>query len=107
MDPDILSAENYYNGAFNGSNSIEDQSNNNQWLGGLLANRAVNRKSAKKSGSTATNNRQPPKKENSKSTSADDSTGVRQRGRPRLDTRDQTAAEVTITPNTQMIKLES
>lgn len=90
MDPDILSAEKYYDGAFDGRNSIDSPSNN-QWLGGLLASRNVNRRSAKKSSS---NTRQPSKKENSKSTSADESIGVRQRGRPRLDTRDQTAAEV-------------
>lgn len=90
----MLSAENYYNEVFAASAPHGEQAGRNQWLGGLLANRAPHRNSAragmpgnKKAGGAA-------KKEKSQSASPDGSNGARQRGRPRLDTRDQTAAEV-------------
>lgn len=92
MDPDVLSAENYYNEVFAASSPNGELEGRNQWLGGLLANRAPTKNSArgglpgiKKAGGAA---------KKSQSASPDGSIGARQRGRPRLDTRDQTAAEV-------------
>jgi hypothetical protein len=94
MDPNLLSAENYYNDLLEASSSREDQEGQSQWLGGLLANRASNSKSAKKSAPYSTKARRTSKKEASQSTSHDESNGTRQRGRPRLDPQDQNAAEV-------------
>lgn len=96
MDSDILSAENYYDGVFGGRASIEGQGNDSQWLGGLLANRTITQSPVKKNGLDGMRTRQPSRKDSTKSTGADDSSGVRQRGRPRLDTRDHTAAEVCL-----------
>lgn len=94
MDPDLLSAENYYNEVFAASSPAEEEEARNQWLGGLLADRAPTRNpgrggmpGTKKAGGAT-------KKEASQNRSPDGSNGARQRGRPRLDTQDQTAAEV-------------
>lgn len=97
MDPNLLSAENYYNSLLEASSSKADQENQedrSQWLGGLLANRSSNSKSVGKSASVSTKARRTSKEEALQSTSPDGSNGIRQRGRPRLDTRDQNAAEV-------------
>ena len=94
MDPDVLSAENYYNEALAASSPNGEHESRNQWLGGLLANRAPHKSSAR--GGLPGNKRAggAAKKEKSQSASPDGSNGARQRGRPRLDTQDQTAAEV-------------
>ena len=92
MDPDVLSAENYYNEVFAASGPNGELEGRNQWLGGLLANRAPNRNSAKDGISGSKKAGGASKK--SHSASPDGSNGARQRGRPRLDTQDQTAAEV-------------
>ena len=89
MDLDLLSAENYQEGLYphnispvNGSGSIE-------LYGGLLATSPIE-----------INPRSPPtamrSQRSKKDASSADESGNRQRGRPRLDTRDQTAAEVIV-----------
>lgn len=85
MDLAILSAENYYDGAFSEGKSMENNDASDQWLGGLLAHRIANPIPSKK---------KQQKNENPNTSGANESTGMRQRGRPRLNTRDQTAAEV-------------
>ena len=76
----------------------EERKSPRQWLGGLLANRSVGRNSAKKGqpGNRKAGRAPPKERPQSNSTSPDESTGARQRGRPRLDPRDETAAEVPI-----------
>ena len=86
MDIELLSAEKYKEGGYPQVNTAEAE--NNVQFGGLLASNE---------GSPATMpTRRTSKKETSKSTSADEAVSTRQRGRPRLDTRDQTAAEVSL-----------
>lgn len=92
MDPDVLSAQNYYNEVFAASSPNGELEGRNQWLGGLLANRAPNRNSAK--GGMPGSKKAGGAAKKSQSASPDGSNGARPRGRPRLDTRDQTAAEV-------------
>jgi len=92
MDLHLLSAERYQEGIYphrspraRGSGSIE-------LYGGLLA---MSPNEIEPTSPPMNMKPRRSKKETSKSTSADES-GTRQRGRPRLDTRDQTAAEVLV-----------
>lgn len=96
MDLNLLSADSYYDGALNEANrQPEDRNGSDQWTGGVLSTSSQPRKLTKQKELPAnTKARQQPKRENSKTANTDESNGARQRGRPRLDTRDQTAAEV-------------
>ena len=96
MELNLLSTGPYYDGTLIEPNPpTDDQNGGNQWTGALVSNSPQSRKSAKQRELPAnTKARQPLKRENSKAANVDESTGARQRGRPRLDTRDQTAAEV-------------
>lgn len=96
MELNLLSSGPYYDGPLIEPNpQTDDQNGGNQWTGALVSNTPQTRKSTKQRELPAnTRARQPLKRENSKATNVDESIGVRQRGRPRLDTRDQTAAEV-------------
>lgn len=92
MDPDVLSAENYYHEVFAASSANGELEGRNQWLGGLLANRAPHGNPAR--GGTPGNKKAGGAAKKPQRASPDGSNGARQRGRPRLDPRDQTAAEV-------------
>lgn len=95
MDLNLLSAETYYDGALNEENPQSEHHNgSNQWTGGLAPNGTQSRKSKQREVPANANTRQAAKRESSKTTNVDESNEARQRGRPRLDTRDQTAAEV-------------
>ncbi len=97
MDLDLLSVENYYEGTFDGAESLAPQYESSELLGALLApNRPRTRKSTKQKNSPANGRtRHSPSKEIlKKNMSPDEEHGARHRGRPRLDTRDETAAEV-------------
>lgn len=90
MDIDVLSAENYQEGVYPRRRSRDHDSGSIELYGGFLAT-SPNEKDSGNPPTTTKNRRS--KKEIS--ASADES-GTRQRGRPRLDTRDQTAAEVHV-----------
>lgn len=96
MDLNLLSAESYYDDAVIEANTqTEHQNGSSQWTEGLGSNSTQPRKLAKQTELLAnTRARQPSKRDSSKTANVDEPNGVRQRGRPRLDTRDQTAAEV-------------
>lgn len=94
MDLNLLSAETYDDGALNGANpQTEDHNGSKQWTGALGSNSTQARKLKQKELPANTRAR-PPSKRESSTINVDESHGARQRGRPRLDTRDQTAAEV-------------
>ena len=95
MDLNLLSTEPYYDGALIDPNPPTDHQNGgNQWTGAPASNSPQTRKSTKQRELPANKARPPLKRENSRAVNVDESTAARQRGRPRLDTRDQTAAEV-------------
>lgn len=96
MDLSLLSAETYYDGALDVSNlPTELHHGGNQPARPLQSSSSQPRKLTKQRESPPNMKaRQPFKRESSKTANVDDSSGARQRGRPRLDTRDQTAAEV-------------
>ena len=91
MDLDLLSAENYQEAPYNQSFSEQHESGSIQMYGGLLASTTHETKVPRSSTSMTT--RRSSKKGIPKGVSADE-TATRQRGRPRLDNRDQTASEV-------------
>ena len=91
MDLDVLSAENYQEVSFDRGSSEQLDSGNTQLYGGNLASSTIETKALKPYTSMKT--RRPSKKNAFQGVSTDDS-ATRQRGRPRLDNRDQTAAEV-------------
>lgn len=90
MGLDVLSAENYQEGVYPQRSSRARGSGSVELYGGFLA---PSPSQVEPTSPPTTMKTSRPKKE--KSVSADES-GTRQRGRPRLDTRDQTAAEVLI-----------
>lgn len=96
MDLNLLSAESYYDDSVTEPNAqTEHQNGSSQWTEGLGSNSTQPRKLTKQRELPANPRaRQPSKRESSKTANVDESNGVRQRGRPRLDTRDQNAAEV-------------
>lgn len=93
MDPNLLSAENYYKGVFEGENSVESRNDDSPWLGSLLANRAAFQTKERKNDPANTRTR-ANKKKTSKAKDAEETSTTRQRGRPRLNTQDATTAEV-------------
>lgn len=95
MDLDLLSAENYYEGTFDGSDVLGPEGQGNQWMGGVVQTLPQTSTSTKpKKPSANPRGRRSTADEGKKKTSLDDVHGIRQRGRPRLDTRDETATEV-------------
>lgn len=94
MDLNLLSAETYDDGILNEATpQTEDHNGSNQWTGAPGSNSTQARKLKQKELPANTRARPPSKRESSKTINVDESHGARQRGRPRLDTRDQTAAE--------------
>jgi hypothetical protein len=87
MDLDLLSAENYHEGVYPQSSSRARSSGSIELYGGLLAT------SPEVTEPTSPPTTMKTRRSKKEASSADES-GTRQRGRPRLDTRDQTAAEV-------------
>lgn len=95
MDLDLLSAENYYEGTLDGSDVLGPEGQDNQWMGGVVQTLPHTSKTTKpKKTSANPRRRQSTTDEGKKRMSLDDVHGIRQRGRPRLDTRDETATEV-------------
>ncbi len=93
MDSNVLSAENYFGEIFEKSGPAGERKGRNQFRGSVMSQQTSSSKTARNvPGSTNTS--RAAKKEKSQSTSPDGSGGMRQRGRPRLNTKDQTAAEV-------------
>ena len=99
MDLNLLSSENYPELPYENSDAMNPEANNPILYGGLIPAMA---QSGDKStlicptrATRPTRSRNSSKKEDAQSTSPDESNAARQRGRPRLDTRDQTAAEVS------------
>ena len=91
MNLNVLSAERFEEGQYGQRRSIDQGTGGSLLWGGLLASGE-----AEENGSSSpieTRPRISPKNSSSKTGSGEDS-GTRQRGRPRLDTRDKTAAEV-------------
>ena len=93
MDLDLLSAENYQEVPYNQSFSEQHDSGSVQMYGGFLASTTHGTKVPNSPTSMTT--RRSSKKGIPKGVSADE-TATRQRGRPRLDNRDQTASEVCL-----------
>ena len=91
MDLDVLSAENYQRDYMQ-VNSMQRGREHAPLFGIATENRLRTVTPSPPAGTRARRSR----KESLKGTSADESSGARQRGRPRLDTKDQTAAEVCI-----------
>lgn len=96
MDLDLLSAENYYTGTFDGASVLGPEAQGNHLIGGMVQPLPQNRKSTKsKKPSVDSRGRQSTTDEVLRNKlSLDGVHGIRQRGRPRLDTRDETATEV-------------
>ena len=92
MDLELLSAENYQEGPYDRELQSQHVSGT-QVYGGLLVGSPVEAKAPSPPATTKT--RKSSMKETSKSSKADEHI-TRQRGRPRLDNRDQTAAEVSL-----------
>lgn len=89
MDLNVLSVDNYREGVHAGTNINRQNEGGTQLYGGFLTNRTRTPSPLRRNMRTRQNSRKDgssgmPLEENS----------TRQRGRPRLDTRDQTAAEV-------------
>ncbi|MCJ1468702.1 hypothetical protein MMC07_007332 [Pseudocyphellaria aurata] len=95
MDLSILSAESYYDGVLdNADPPTEHHDGGDTWTASLPSSSSQPRSVTKQRESLPNRRaRQPSKRESSKTANAEESSGARQRGRPRLDTRDQTAAE--------------
>ena len=91
MDLNLLSAESYHDIPYGETRSGRQENENAQLYGGLVA------KDASPSPPPKTRTRRSLRKDASKNTSTEDNNS-RPRGRPRLDTRDQTAAEVGLSP---------
>lgn len=96
MDLDLLAAENYYEGTFDGAGVLGLENQGNLSTRGMVQTLPQTRKSTKpKKPSVNPRERQSTPGEVLKSKlSLDGVHGIRQRGRPRLDTRDETATEV-------------
>lgn len=95
MDLDLPSTENYYEGTFDaGVLGPEDQGN--LWTGGIVQTLPQTRKSTKpkKPSVNPRGHQSTPGEVLKNKLSLDGVHGTRQRGRPRLDTRDETATEV-------------
>ena len=96
MDVNHLSSESYSEVPYAKTHSMEPGGDNTPLYGGLLPTIPQR---GDESGTKATRpvrSRKSSKREDPHSISPDESTAARQRGRPRLDTRDQTAAEVSL-----------
>lgn len=93
MDPNLLSAESYQENTYENMNPGRRQGGSTQLYGGFLASSSSHGGGASSPPATNMRTRRTSKKENPKGSATEESS-VRQRGRPRLDTRDQTAAEV-------------
>lgn len=90
MDLDVLSAENYQRDYAQVS-SMQQPRREHAPLFGITADNMLRTTTPSPPAGTRTRR---SRKESSKGTSADEANSARQRGRPRLDTKDQTAAEV-------------
>ena len=93
MDLDLLSAENYQGVPYDQRFSEQHDSGSVHMYGGFLPSSTHETKVP--SSPTSMTTRRSSKKGISKAVSADE-TATRQRGRPRLDNRDQTASEVCL-----------
>lgn len=87
MELDLLSTETYHECTSDGSDVLGSEGQGNQLMGGVVQTLPQTSKSTKPKNPSAN----PRGK---KKLSLDDVHGIRQRGRPRLDTRDETATEV-------------
>lgn len=96
MDLDLPSTEYYYEGTFDGAAVLGPEDQGNLWTGGMVQTLPQTSKSTKpKKPSVNPRGRQSTTGEVLKNKlSLDGVHGTRQRGRPRLDTRDETATEV-------------
>ena len=93
MDLDLLSAENYQEVPYNRGFSEQHNSGTVQMYGGFLA--SATPETEVPSSPPSMNNRRSSKKGIPKGVSLDE-TATRQRGRPRLESRDQNASEVCL-----------
>ena len=91
MDLDVLSAENYHPTEYAQANAVQ-RGRDPAPLFGITDSRLRTVTPSPPAGTRA----RRPRKESLKGASADEANSARQRGRPRLDTKDQTAAEVCI-----------
>ena len=96
MDLDVLSAENYQRDYAHVSSMQREHAP-------LFGIAGENRLRTDTSSPPASTRARRSRKESLKGTSADEANSTRQRGRPRLDTKDQTAAEVCILSAFNMI----
>lgn len=96
MDLDLPSTETYYEGTFDGAGVPGPEDQGKLWTGGMVQTLPQTRKSTKpKKPSVNSRGRLSTTDEVLKNKlSLDGVHGTRQRGRPRLDTRDETATEV-------------
>lgn len=96
MDLDLPSTENCYEGTFDGAGVQGTEDQGKLWTGGMVQTLPQTRKSTKpKKPSGNPRGRQSiPGEALKNKLSLDGGHGTRQRGRPRLDTRDETATEV-------------
>lgn len=95
MDLDLLPTETYYEGTLDASDVLGPEGQGNQWMGGVVQTLPRTNKITKPKKTPANpRGRQSTTDEGKKRMSHDDVHGMRQRGRPRLDTRDETATEV-------------
>ena len=87
----VLNAEEFDEGQYQQRKSIEQETGGSMLWGGLLA--ANETEDKQDSSPIGTKSRRSTRKDSSKDGSGEDN-GARQRGRPRMNTRDKTAAEV-------------
>lgn len=99
MNLNLLSSENYPETTHEVTAFMEPEGDNAPLYGGLLPSRLQSDDGSSLVSQTKatkpTKSQNPRRTEIAHSTSPDESNAARQRGRPRLDTRDQTAAEVS------------
>lgn len=99
MNLDLPPSEDYPETTYEGTALMEAEGENAPLSGGLLPTspQSDDENSLVRQGKATKpmKSRNPKKKEDTHSTSPDELNASRQRGRPRLDTRDQTAAEVS------------
>lgn len=94
MEPDLLSAEKYQEGTHTDANLGQREGRSTQLYGGFLAS-SPHKADTPSPRTTNMKARRTSVRDASKSVAAEDNS-THHRGRPRLDTRDQTAAEVRL-----------
>ena len=96
MDLNLLSSQSYSEVPYEKTDPIEPEGGNTPLYGGLIPTGPRSGDASSTRATRPVRSRKSSKREDPTSMSPDESTAARQRGRPRLDTRDQTAAEVSL-----------